>query len=234
MILFYSPGACSLAEVVLLQWLEAPHRLCRVTRDERKGPIFRRAVNEHGQVPVLLHGGRVLTENSAILLLLADRHGDRGLVPAPSTPERYDVYRWLSWLDSGFHAAHAPLFAPQRFAPDDATVDAVRTHALLGIQDQLGVLERHLDGREHVLLDHRSLLDAYVFAMARWCEEKLDYASAFPNVKRFLDRMREDPGVRAGLAIESGELVQGGPLQGHVAFEELLDAQGRLRPDVLG
>ena len=35
--LFYSTGTCAFSEVILLQWLDLPHRLCRVSRDERRG-----------------------------------------------------------------------------------------------------------------------------------------------------------------------------------------------------
>jgi glutathione S-transferase len=232
MLLFYSPGACSLAEIILFQWLDQPHRLCRVSRDERKGPVYRAAVNAHGQVPVLVEGDRVLTENAAILLLLGDRHPRAGMLPASGTPARYDLYRWLSWLDSGFHGAHSPVFAPQRFHPDESEHDRVRGLARDTVRGQVAILDAHLADRSHVLFDHRNLLDAYVFAMARWSEESLDYAQNFPHVARFLAEMRTDPGVAAALSIESGDLDSGGPLRGHVAWADALDDAGRLRADL--
>src|SRR5690606_18914992 len=144
--LIYSPGTCAFAELVLLQWLGLPHRLCRVTRDERKGERFRAAINPQGQVPVLLEDGDVLTENAAILLQLADRFPGSGMAPAAGTRERYELYRWLSWLDSGFHAAHSPWFAPQRFVDDPSLYETVRARALRQIAEQLAVLERQLAG----------------------------------------------------------------------------------------
>lgn len=234
MILFYSPGTCSLAEMIVLQWTGTPHRLCRLTRDERKGDAYRRAVNPQSQVPVLLEGGRLLTENAALLLLLADRAPDQGLVPPAGSEARYDVYRWLSWLDSGFHSAHSPVFAPQRFHPDEGEHDRVRGHARQAVRGQVAILEAHLDGRDHVLLDHRNILDAYVFAMARWSEESLDYRAQFPNLARFLDRMRGDGGVQEALRIEAGEVQQGGPLLGHVAWGDALTPEGALRGDLDG
>ena len=158
MILFYSPGACSLSEIVVLQWLGIPHHLCRVTRDERKGDTYRSAVNPQGQVPVLVDQGETLTENAAILLLLGDRHPESSLVPAAGTRDRYRLYRWLSWLDSGFHAAHSPVFAPQRFHPSESEHEAVRAHAREAVRGQVAQLDAHLEGREHVLLDHRNIL----------------------------------------------------------------------------
>jgi glutathione S-transferase len=234
MILFYSPGACSLAEMIVLQWTGAPHRLCRLTREERKGEAYRRAVNPQGQVPVLLEGGRLLTENAALLLLLADRAPAQELVPPAGSPERFEVYRWLSWLDSGFHGAHSPVFAPQRFHPDEGEHDRVREHARQAVRGQVAILEEHLSGRDHVLLGRRTLLDAYVFAMARWSEESLDYRTHFPNLARFLAVMRDDAGVQAALRIEAGDEEMGGPLLGHVAWSDALTPEGRLRSDLDG
>ncbi len=237
MILFYTPGTCALAEIALLQWTGEPHRLCRVTRDERQGEVYRRCVNAMGQVPALLIDGRVLTENQALLLLLADRRPDRGLVPLPHTPERYEMYRWLGWLDSAFHGAHKPLFGPQRFVSDETLFDRVRAQAMTSIRAMLTILERQLRCGPFVLGAQRSLLDPYTFAMARWCETRMDYGLEFPAVKRFLDRMRADPGMQRALAIEQGD---GGTLaasdeqacRGHVAFQDLVPGGVALRVDL--
>lgn len=234
MILFYTPGTCALAELALLQWTGEPHRLCRVSRDERQGEIYRRCVNGMGQVPALLVDGRVLTENLSLLLLLADRRPERGLVPLPHTNERYDVYRWLAWLDSAFHVAHKPMFNPQRYVPDEALFDRVRAHAMTPIRAMLTILDRQLRSGPFMLGARRSLLDPYTFAMARWCETRIDYGVEFPAVRRFLDTMRADSGVRRALAIEQGDGTTiadpvDNPCQGHVPFDELVPGGVALR-----
>ena len=181
-----------------------------------------------GQVPALLEDGRILTENAAILLRLADLRPESGMAPAAGTRERYQMYGWLSWLASSFHVAHTPMFAPQRFVEDPAAHAELGARALRNVGEELAVIDRHLEGRQHILLDHQNLLDAYVFAMARWTESKLDHQRDFPEVARFLAAMREDEGVRSALAIDEGEKSSGGNLLGHVAFDALVSADGQL------
>ena len=216
MILFYTPGTCALAEIIVLQWTGEPHRLCRLSREERQGPVYRSTVNPMGQVPALLIDGRVLTENTALLALLADRRPERGLLPVVYTPERYEAHRRLAWFDSTFHVAHKPLFAPQRFHPDPALHDAIRAQALVQIRGALSHLDAGLRRSSWVMGPHRSVVDAYAFALSRWCESRIDYAAEFPNVKRFLDMMRAEPGVARALQIETTE-----PGPDHLSFAAL-------------
>ncbi len=228
MILFYSPGACSLSEIILLEWTGEPYRLCRVTREHRKGPDYRARVNPHGQVPAMIVDGRVLTENAALLTLIADRHPDRRLAPPAGTPDRYEMYRWLSWLDSGFHVAHYPFFAPARYVADASLHETVKEHSAAGIREALGFLDRHLKGRSWMMLDRPTLLDPYVFAMARWSTARFDYAADFPAVHAHLDRMKRDDGVRFGLAVEAGAVTDppagSGGFGGHLPWEDAVAA----------
>jgi glutathione S-transferase len=176
-------------------------------------------------VPALrLADGRILTENAALLPWIADQEPQRDLAPPCGTPERYEMYRWLAWLDSTFHASHVPFFAPARYSADPAHHEAVKQQSAARTAESLGRLDRHLAGRQHVLFDRRTVLDAYVFVMARWTEERLDHARRFSNVKALSDRLREDRGVQRMLAIERGELVDadGPAFQGHVPLTEML------------
>ena len=53
---------------------------------------------------LVLPDGGTLTENTALLPWIGDRRPELGLVPRCGTPERYELYFWLSWLDSTFHS----------------------------------------------------------------------------------------------------------------------------------
>lgn len=50
-------------------------------------------LNPLGKVPVLRHGGRIVTETAAICAYLADAFPEAGLAPSPGRRDRY--YRWL-------------------------------------------------------------------------------------------------------------------------------------------
>ena len=70
--LYYSPGACSLSDHIVLEWTGAPYEAVRVSREERQTPAFRK-LNPAGAVPVFEQDGWVLTQNAAILNYLADK-----------------------------------------------------------------------------------------------------------------------------------------------------------------
>jgi glutathione S-transferase len=64
--LYYSPGACSLADHIVLEWIGRPYETRRVSREERRSPDYL-AINPAGAVPALEDEGWVLTQNAAIL-----------------------------------------------------------------------------------------------------------------------------------------------------------------------
>ena len=51
-------------------------------------------INPAGKVPVLIDGDLVLTESAAIVLYLAEKYPEKGLMP-PKLEQRAQVYRWV-------------------------------------------------------------------------------------------------------------------------------------------
>lgn len=72
------------------------------------------------------------------------------------------------------------------------------------VAKQFAILDRHLDGREHILDGGRSIIDAYAFPMMRWAIRLLPGQLAdYPNVQALHDRIAADPAVQRVLARES-------------------------------
>jgi glutathione S-transferase len=201
--LFYSPGACSLAAMVALEWAEQPYRLSRVDREVRASDVYKR-INPLAQVPALKLGERVLTENAAVLAHIADRRPDLQLLPAPGTPERDRATQWLSYFGSNFHASFYPWFNPQRFIKDESLRPAVKEAAVENIRARLAYVDQALAGQRYVMGD-RSVLDAYLYAMSRWANKIVDVPKDYPNVAAHQMRMELDPAVQFALATERGE-----------------------------
>lgn len=80
----------------VLQELQVPFEAVpvRLAQGEHQQPEFLK-LNPYGRVPVLVDGNLVLSESVAICLYLADHYADRGLIPAPGTPERAIHDQWL-------------------------------------------------------------------------------------------------------------------------------------------
>jgi len=77
-----------------------------------------------------------------------------------------------------------------------------QTNAPFGPASRLAHLDRALAGREF-LLDKFSVADAYLATVLNWTQAipEIDLA-AYPNVKAYLERMRQRPSVAAALAVE--------------------------------
>jgi glutathione S-transferase len=224
-LLFYRPGTCALAEMIVLEWLARPYRLCRVSKAETASPAYL-AINPHGTVPAMRLGNLVLFENGALLAHLADTHPGAALAPAAGSIERAILNQWLSWLDSGYHVSHYPIFKAERFLDDPASHAALGDKAKQRVAQHLRFLDTHLAGKDFFMLGKRTVLDAYFVAIGRWSRRFHDYPSLCPNVDRYLLRMDQDPGVAMAKAIEAGEAtpLPQGHCRGHVGLLDGLRA----------
>ncbi len=196
------PGACSLADLIVLQWAGAFHEPVRMSLESIKSPDYL-AINPGGTVPLLEHGDFSLTENVAILGYVADLHPEARLLGDGTPVARAEVMRWLGFLNSDVHNAFKPIFVPARFLPDAAQAPALANAARIRIRGYLERLDATLEGRAW-LTGERSIADPYLFVLCRWSVKKGVEMQGLENLARFSDRMHQDAGVRAALAAEAG------------------------------
>ncbi|HEY8380574.1 MAG TPA: glutathione S-transferase family protein [Microvirga sp.] len=202
--LYYALGACSLAPHIALEWIGAPYDAVKV----QYGSDELLAVNPAGAVPTLREDdGWLLTQAGAILEYLAHKHPEAGLAGGDSLRARAEAHRWSAFFTSDVHAAFWPIFMPYRYTTDRSEV-ARRAVVEAGhklVAKQFGTLDRHLEGREHILDGGRSVMDAYAFPMIRWALKVLPSGlDGYPNVQALHDRVAADPSVRTVLAREAG------------------------------
>lgn len=202
--LYYAVGACSLAPHVALEWIREPYEAVRVEFGSKE----LLAVNPAGAVPTFREDdGWLLTQAGAILDYLAHKHPEARLAGGNDLRAKAEAHRWSAFFTSDVHAAFWPVFMPFRYTTDQsetgrrAVVEA--GHKL--IAKQFGILNRHLEGREHILDGGRSVIDAYAFPMIRWAIKLLPGGlEGYPNVQALHDRMAADPAVQKVLARERG------------------------------
>jgi glutathione S-transferase len=106
LIFFHSPQTRSTGALILLEELQAPHRLHLVNMKagEQRSPAFL-AVNPMGKVPAIRHGEAVITEQVAVYLYLADLFPQARLAPPIGDPRRGPYLRWLAYYGSCFEPA---------------------------------------------------------------------------------------------------------------------------------
>ena len=120
--LYTSPGACSLADHIALQWTGALFEAQVVSREQRRQPDFL-ALNPDGAVPVLQNGDWVLTQNAAILNYIADKFPEAKLGGDGSPESRAEVNRWLAFVNSDLHPAFKPIFGSTSYLGDQAIIE---------------------------------------------------------------------------------------------------------------
>jgi glutathione S-transferase len=198
--LYTSPGACSMAAHIVLEWIGRPYTAQIVSKDERGSPAFRK-LNPAGAVPVLEQDGWILTQNAAILNYLADTNPDAGLGGDGTPKGRAEVNRWLGFLNSDMHPAFKPLFGSTDYLGDPSMIEKSRDNARKLLRSLFVRVDRQLGDHEW-LAGTRSIADPYLFVMVRWARGAKVDLSGLENLKKFAQRMRADPGVHKAMGAE--------------------------------
>ena len=198
--LYYSTGACSLADHIALEWIGKPYQAVRVSRQERRSPAFL-ALNPAGAVPVLQDGDWVLTQNLAILNFLADTFPEAGLGGDGTPRGRAEVNRWLSFVNSDVHPAFKPLFGTTAYLEDEAIIGKTKDAARSSLRGLFERADAQLAANDWIA-GSRSIADPYLYVVTRWARGQGVDLSSLDNLARFAARMEADPAVRKVLAEE--------------------------------
>jgi glutathione S-transferase len=199
--LYYSPGACSLADHIVLEWIGKPYEAVRVTREERYKPEYL-AINPAGAVPALEHDGWVLTQNAAILNYLADTHPEAGLGGDGSAKSRAEVNKWLAFANSDVHPAFHPIFGSTAYLEDPALIDKSKDAARAKVRTLYERADEQLKSRDWIAGDTRSIADPYLYVTYRWARGTGVDLSGLDHLAAFAARVEADPAVQKVLKDE--------------------------------
>lgn len=195
--LYYSPGAASLVVHWLLIELAAPHELRRVNlqEGEHKRADYL-ALNPNGVVPTLIVDGRPLAECAALVLLLAERHPEAGLAPAPGTPERGIYLQWILHLANTLQPAFRHWFYPQE-AAGEAHADAAKAQAQSRVEAVFDRLDAHLAQHgPYVCGEQRTAADFLATMLMRWSRNMPKPATEWPALAALATRMKALPSFK--------------------------------------
>ncbi|MCY0386274.1 glutathione S-transferase family protein [Robbsia sp. Bb-Pol-6] len=204
-VLYYSPGAASMAVHWMLIELGVPFeaRLIDIDTGAQKTDDYRR-LNPAGRVPTLVVDGVPHGESAALLMLLAERHPDAALAPAPGTPQRAEWLETMVYLANTFLPAMRDWFYADTDG-DPADAHAVRALARRRIEGALDRLDSRLaDGRRYLVGDALGTADFLAVVLMRWTRNMPRPATTWPHLSLYINRMRRRPSfielnVREGL-----------------------------------
>ncbi len=193
--LYFAPLTCSLACRIALYEAGADFEAIEVDRMTKQivGGGDYRQVHPIGTVPALRRDdGRILTENAAILLHIADAFPDAGLVLAA---ERDEARQWLSFVGSEIHKG---VFYPHF---DPTSDEVVKVYARSRARARFPHVERHLAEHDFLLSDF-SVADCYLFTTLQWTVATPIELSDWPVLAAYHARLSKRPSIARAVADE--------------------------------
>jgi glutathione S-transferase len=171
---------------------------------ETRTPKYRAEVNEMGEVPVLAHGARKLSQSAVCLSYLADRsakfqpHGE---------DERLECLRWIVYDNQKVNG----FLGPYRFLRNFAPARDPGTEAFLKgrLGNNLAIVDKRLASAPFLLGARPTIADISLVAYLYYPAEEFgfDIAKDYPAIGAFMERIKALPGWQ-----HPYELMPGHPL----------------------
>ena len=150
---------------------------------------FREEINELGEIPVLEHGAKRISQSGAILTYLAEKTGRFG---GRDEDEKLEILRWILFDNHKFTS----YFATLRFLVGiQKTGETPVTEFLRGrAQTAFGIVEKHLAGRDFLLGDRPTIADISMVGYLYYTEETGLDRAPYPNITGWAKRIAALPG----------------------------------------
>ena len=199
---------------IALEELGLPYEVHKVAFDKQDqlSPAFL-SLSPNNKIPAILDpqgpGGKPLAlfESGAILVYLAEKTGK--LMPQDAAG-RYEALQWVMFQMGGIGPMFGQLGFFHKFAGKDYEDKRPRDRYVTESRRLLGVLDKHLAGRNWMLGDAYSIADIAIFP---WVRNLVGFYGAgdlvgvgdFKEVQRVLDAFAARPAVVRGLDIPKRE-----------------------------
>jgi glutathione S-transferase len=158
----------------------------------QRTPEYRGDVNEMGEVPVLVHGEKKLTQSGVILTYLSDLTGQ---FKPRGEDERLEALRWIIFDNQKVNGFLGPYRFLRNFAKP-AGDPAVMTFLKARIDGNLAIVNKRLASQPFLLGDKPTIADVSMCGYLYYPPEEFgfDIRKDHPAISAFLDRMKALPG----------------------------------------
>ncbi|HYY37453.1 MAG TPA: glutathione S-transferase family protein [Xanthobacteraceae bacterium] len=157
---------------------------------EHRSPTFLK-INPAGKLPVLVDGDMVLTESIAIVLYLAEKYRDKGLIPT-DLQQRAQLMRWLLFTTTELEQPLWRIARHTRLYPEEKRLPGELALARDDFAEMANVLEEYMNGRQFVVGDRATVGDfvlAYTLDMATTAK----VLNGLPRLEAYLEEMYARP-----------------------------------------
>ena len=176
---------------LLLEELQTPFEIVPVDilKGEQHAPAYRQ-INPNGKVPALFDGNIQVFDSHAILLYLAEKHGE--FIPA-ATEARAAMLSWLMFLASGLSPFSGQAVHFLHYAPE--VLPYARNRYVKEVERHYRVLDERLAQSKYLAGDEYSIADMALWGWAIsagyiFGEPGL---ANYPNVKQLTDEISARP-----------------------------------------
>jgi glutathione S-transferase len=190
--LYEFPPTRSIRARWVLQELGVPFESHRVDllAGEGRTPDFLK-MNPAAKIPVLVDGSAIVTESVAIVVYLAEKYPEKKLYPSDLVG-RSQANRWMLFVATELEqplwriAKHTVLYDEADRIPADIEL------AKRDFREMIPVLEAHLAGRDYVVGDAFSVVDAVTAYTLDWADME-ELLGGAPRCKAYMERMYQRP-----------------------------------------
>ncbi|MDP3960048.1 MAG: glutathione S-transferase family protein [Pseudorhodobacter sp.] len=160
---------------------------------ETRSSAFR-ALNEMGEVPVLVDGDTILTQSGVILDYISSKTGKLG---GRSAAERRDILRWLFWDNHKFSTQIGTTRFLLNFLPDDKRPAGVIPFLQGRLKAAYTVLEGHLAANLWLVGEQVTIADLSCCGYLYYPEPFGFSRTDWPHIDAWLGRIAALPGWKA-------------------------------------
>jgi glutathione S-transferase len=170
-------------------------------------PEYREKINEMGEVPVLAHGARKLSQSGVILTYLAEQAGK---FEPQGEDERLEAARWIIFDNQKVNGYLGPYRFLRTLAKPPGN-PAVLEFLKGRIVNNLGIVDKRLATRPFILGERPSIADLSLVAYLYYPPDEFgfDIAADYKNIGAWLARIKALPGWQ-----HPYDLMPGHPLPG--------------------
>jgi glutathione S-transferase len=153
----------------------------------QRTPEYRATVNEMGEVPVLVHGSKKLSQSGVILNYLARRSGK--FLPN-GEDEELEVLRWLLFDNQKVNGYLGP-YRFLRTLSKTPTDPAVLAFLKGRIDNTLGIVNKRLGAQQFLVGNRPTIADLSMVGYLYYPPEEFgfDIRAEHPNINAWLDRI---------------------------------------------
>ena len=201
LILFYSPGACSLAVHAALEDTGVEYERVRVDLRQKQqlAPDYLR-FNPQGRVPTLVADGQPLTEVVAIADFLDQVFPEARLMPRDPQARALDMSA-VQRLSSDIHPLYRALWIPGWFADDASAHESLKATATRRLGEFHAELEQRLANGRWGHGEPTGFLAYYTAVFLRWSSAVAPLGLG-PHCEALRARMAVQPAMARAMATE--------------------------------